>query len=82
VNLCNLDDCGLFICNIVVAIFDFLGLIHIRHFHSQYFDKKILQSKDNFESWMSKGQGKLLTKYKSRYINKINQGMFLRAYHS
>jgi len=44
--------------------------------------KKILDKKDNlikniFEQWISKGQGKLLTKNNSRYINKTqNQGFF------
>jgi hypothetical protein len=40
-----------------------------------------LQLKKYFEPWISKGQGKLLTKNKSRYINKQTdkqiQAMFL-----
>jgi hypothetical protein len=41
---------------------------------TQYCDKKYC---DNFESWVSKSQGKRLTKNNSRYINKTqHQGMF------
>ncbi len=38
----------------------------------------ILRLKDNFEPWISKGQGKLLTKKELMvYKQKINQDMFL-----
>jgi len=41
---------------------------------------KILPLKDIFGPWMSIGQGKLLTKNKSRFIQKKNHAVFLRAY--
>jgi len=47
-----------------------LGLIHTRHFGTQYCDKKIKRycNKKNFEPWISiTSQGKLLTNLKLRY---------------
>ena len=43
-----------------------LGPCHTRHFHTQYCDKKIFWWKDNFESQISTGKGKLLTKRNTR----------------
>jgi len=38
----------------------YLGVIHTSHFGTQYCDKKISRSKNNFEPQVSFGQGKLL----------------------
>jgi len=58
-----------------------LGPLHTRHFHTQYCDKRYCDKKDNFEPWMSKGQGKLLMKISSRNITFfLSLPWFLKAY--
>ena len=48
-------------------ILSLLGPRHNIYFCTQYCDKKIFGQKDNFESQISTGQGKLLTKHNPRY---------------
>jgi len=55
-----------------------LGLIHTRHFGTQYCNKKILRWKYIFEPWISlTNQGKLLTSLKSRYFIFSPQYLFI-----
>jgi len=51
------------------------GLIHTRHFDTQYCYKKILRKKYIFAPWISIGQGKLLTNHKSNIF--LSQYLFI-----
>ncbi len=51
-----------------VLTFTFKALYTLNIFTHNIAIKRYCNKKDNFEPWMSKGQGKLLTNHKSRYF--------------